>query len=433
MLKLNSHRGDRLLRGAVVAFLLLVTSGCTTSKAVRAWHDGWRAERKGDFERASKRYSWAYGRDGALVGAELGRLRILAIQPDQAEAVSKALKTLIKKKGDQVSVQLFATGWALTQRDLPLAVKRLAGIHQVAIDKADAPFLLRRGDKPSPGKADGASSKAPSQVGTLTATGAPALDATNGAAESGTASRVASATPLCGPFTIAWQRLRLRVFSRSGDFQQAAAAGRELMGRCRTGSAGIALDLARAHLGLGQVRRARRMLGRRARGARAVPSPQIRALSAEIAFALDEPQRVERLLTRRSDARALALRAWAAWRAGKHRRAVARAARAIRADTKQELAVEVQVAAAIASNELDLAQGILRGAASLLGMDPWTLAFADGILAVRAGKLMNAERAFQRAVARCPTCRAPKKNLAVLRRALGKQPVQPQPMVAPTH
>ena len=233
------------------------------------------------------------------------------------------------------------------------------------------------------------------------------------------------------------------------------------------------MDLARIYLGLGKPRQARALLSQRAaRGhrplrrdggaserasappgtsnarkppqyrspaaGRVLPSgegatrrAQLRSLSAEVAFALDEPTRVARLIGRREDARALALGAWVSWRAGRYRRAIARAARAIRLDPKQELAVQVQVASALAANEPELAESLLRGAVALLGIDVWTLSFAEGVLAVRAGKLASAERAFQRAALRCPTCAAPRKNLRVLREALGIAPISPIAPVAP--
>jgi len=266
----------------------------------------------------------------------------------------------------------------------------------VAIAKADAPFLKGPAAAGTPAASRGGGGK------TTRATGAK--------------------VPRGGPYRLVWLRLRLRVFGRAGDYKEARAAARELHGECGAKAGPIAVDLARIHLGLGEPRKARRALaGVSTRNKDSAQSPKIRALSAEIAFALNEPERVGRLILGRDDARALALGAWVSWRGGRFRRAIARASRAIRLDVKQDLAVQVQVAAALGAREPELAESVLRGAATLLGIDVWTLAFAEGVIALKNGKLAPAQRAFRRAAAQCPTCKPPRHNLRILRQALGAE------------
>ncbi|MCO4761415.1 MAG: hypothetical protein KC502_07915 [Myxococcales bacterium] len=381
----------RVVLAGLITMGLVGLSGCTTSKAVRAFHDGEKAEKAGDYARAAKRYQWAFKRNGALVGAELNRLRILARQPDEAANVDKALKELSAEHRHNVHVHLFAVGWALAKGDVAGANKRLGLIGEVSVAKADKPF--HEAWKVAAAARQQAIAKSQPIAGK-------------------------GLIPVCGPAKISWLRLRVRASARGKKFAAASEAARVLLGDCKESPGPLAIDLARMHLGLQQPRKARRIAARM----KSKRGPDVRALSAEIAFALNEPARVARLVRGRDDPRALALMAWVQWRQGKHHRAIARSARAIRADPKAALAVQVQVAAAMSSGELELAEGVLRGAGALLGIDVWTLAFAEGVIAVRAGKLASALRSFQRAVARCPTCKPPRHNLRVLRRATGASP-----------
>ncbi len=392
----KQRRGGRLLRGAVVALLCAAAlGGCTTSKAVRHWHSGWQREARGDLSGAAKFYAKAYARDGRLLGAELDRLRLLARQPDQRKAVDTRLKELLKDHPEAVEVQLFAAGWALFGEDSAGALKRLSAVNEVAVAKADRKRAELAAESGQIGGAAGPASAAARR-------------------------RQVRRAAACGPTRLAWLGLRLRAHAAAKHFAEAKTAADALTRSCQRGPERYALVLASTYLGLGEARKARHMLAM----ASGKGSAAVRALSAEVAFALDEPARVERLVLRRSDPRALALRAWAQWRQGKSRRAFARASRALRRDTKQLLAVEVQAAAALDAGDLELARAVLRGAQTLLGAESWALSFCAGILAARDGDLDGAAKAFERAAAACPSCAPPRKNLSVLRAALGLQPAK---------
>lgn len=108
--------------------MLLLTSGCTTSRAVRAWHAGIKAEDAGNLRVARARYNESYGRNSAHVGAELARLRLLARVKESRKRASKRLTELLKKKGDRPDVLIFAAWWALLDGDLALARERAAAV-----------------------------------------------------------------------------------------------------------------------------------------------------------------------------------------------------------------------------------------------------------------------------------------------------------------
>ena len=117
-------------RLAILATLALATfaGGCTTSRAVRAWHAGIAAEDAGKLKKARRKYSEAYARNGKHVGAELARLRLMARVPEAQKKADAALKKLLEKKSDEPTVLLFAALWALQRGELDDAQTRAAAL-----------------------------------------------------------------------------------------------------------------------------------------------------------------------------------------------------------------------------------------------------------------------------------------------------------------
>ena len=115
-------------RLAALCVAAVLISGCTTSRAVRAWHAGVAAEDAGKFRKARRKYDESYGRNGALVGAELARLRLLARLPESRKKAADQLKKLLEDKPDHPRLLLFAAWWALLDGQVNVAAERLAAV-----------------------------------------------------------------------------------------------------------------------------------------------------------------------------------------------------------------------------------------------------------------------------------------------------------------
>ncbi len=112
---------------------VIASAGCTTSRAVRAWHAGIEAEDAGHLRRARRKYAESYGRNGKHVGAELARLRLLAQIAESRKKAKERLKELLEKKSMRPDVLLFAAWWAVVDGDLVSAQNRLDAVSNMSL------------------------------------------------------------------------------------------------------------------------------------------------------------------------------------------------------------------------------------------------------------------------------------------------------------
>ena len=105
-----------------------VATSCTSSRAVRAWHQGVEAESKGNLRRARDKYGESYQRSKRHIGAELARLRLMARSPASRKKATERLNTLLTKRPDVPELMLFGGWWALLEEDIKLAKARLASL-----------------------------------------------------------------------------------------------------------------------------------------------------------------------------------------------------------------------------------------------------------------------------------------------------------------
>lgn len=108
-----------------ILILALAATSCTTSRAVLAFRDGFAAEKAGDPTKALQKYEDAFERDSALYGAQLNRIRILALQPERRSDANALLDKLLKSAGSDKGVAGFAARMALVAGDVKLARLRL--------------------------------------------------------------------------------------------------------------------------------------------------------------------------------------------------------------------------------------------------------------------------------------------------------------------
>lgn len=128
----------RAMAAAALAALCLCVGlfGCTTSRAVLAWEAGWRAEAKGEYDTARRRYADAYERNDRLVGAELNRIRLLALAPDKRKEAQEDLDELLSKNGQVPEVAIFGAAWALAAGDAKRARERLKPVRAAVLTGA---------------------------------------------------------------------------------------------------------------------------------------------------------------------------------------------------------------------------------------------------------------------------------------------------------
>lgn len=128
----------------VVTVIVVAATGCTTSRAVRAWHAGIAAEDAGQLTKARRKYAESYGRNSAHAGAELARLRLLATVPESRKKAEESLKELLEKKSDRAEVLLFASWWALLEGDVKVAQTRLDAISISPVHPKHAELTLHK-------------------------------------------------------------------------------------------------------------------------------------------------------------------------------------------------------------------------------------------------------------------------------------------------
>ncbi len=127
------------------AYLLVTLAlfGCTTSRAVQTYRQGWQAEARGDTGKANRLYLEAIERDGHLFGARLNRIRLLAQAPEGQDEARLLLEKLTKSEPGDPRVAAFAAMWALTKGDAAHARQRLDAARALRPeDPADAAPVL---------------------------------------------------------------------------------------------------------------------------------------------------------------------------------------------------------------------------------------------------------------------------------------------------
>ena len=124
----NSSTSLKILATRLAGLLvpLAGVAGCTTSRAVMAWHDGWQAEAAGDLTLAERRYGEAALADKGQAGAACNRVRLLAQHPDRQQDAKDALEPLLKDKSRWPEVATLGALAALQAGDGKLAQQRLA-------------------------------------------------------------------------------------------------------------------------------------------------------------------------------------------------------------------------------------------------------------------------------------------------------------------
>ena len=343
-----------------VAGLLSGLAGCTTSRAVRAWHAAEKARASGDRELALRRYDEAYGRDGRLVGAEVDRIGLLAGDVGAASAVEAARAALAEKKSGYVEVQLLAAGLELVAGRVAPALAQLERISETALDKAEAAL----GHK---GLACGPLRRERWRLLALAALHADRP----GVADKATAALAAK----CAPLRPAEADLVAIVALRRGDLGAADQAG--------------------------------------------AASPTVRAA---LALRARDHARALALLGERSDGPSLVLRAQAALGIGDVARAGRAIAAARDAGVATSRLVPLEGALALLQGDARRGRDLLAGAVAQSGVPSWTMLFDLGLCELGLGNLAAARDAFARAATACRDCAPARRNRDAIDRALGRLP-----------
>ena len=266
------------------------------------WHQAWQAEAAGDLERAERKYADSFGYDGAMVGAECNRIRLLAAHPDRQALATAALDKLLQHKGAAPEVAVTGVFAAMTDKQPELAAKRLAAARRLTPE--DLPGL--RGAVAAAQIAVAAGSVQPQEFSAQAAAALP-TDATAvhemaavlawNRGDSATAARFAQSSGELAAW-LAVQR---------GDFQRAAQVVLAIPEAARSATAMALLGWARAQLG--------DIAGAQAASAAAVARdplhPVVTQVWAAVALLAGQPtiarDALVGLLARRPTA------AWAAW------------------------------------------------------------------------------------------------------------------------
>ena len=359
------------MRRAVVAalgaatLLLACLPACTTSRAVRRWHDGDAALARGDRATAILRYEEAHARDGKLVGAEVNRIALLARDPAAARQVRAAHEALAEKKSGVVEVELLGAGLDLIGGDAKLAWTRLAAIAEAPLVKADSVYGLA--DAP------------------------------------------------CNPLRRDVLRLRVETALALGSNDAAARSAAELHRRCASVGNGLrkreALLIGSAAIGAGDVALARSVVA-----SLDANDPAGRRLAAALALRAGNGAEALRLLVGLDDGAAAMLRAAAEIQAGHGAEALAALDRARSAGVDDGQTAPLEASASLLTGDVRRARDLLAGMVAQARVAlPWTIAFDLGLAELRLGDLQAAASAFAKAARACPTCDAPKQNLLALR------------------
>ena len=332
----------RVVTAAALVASFVFFSACTTTRAVLAWEKGWQAEAKGEPQTAMARYAEAYGRNDRLVGAELNRIRLLARTPDKHIAASTALDALLKKSGEVPEVAIFGAAWALRDGQPKVAVRR--------------------------------------------------LDAARGG--------VLKKNPGCPPVMRSFLRADVSAGTQTGAWQAASESIKHLGGRCgaaavpaaqaalvtwnRGDRAGTARWLARlpaADTSVGLLRALLARLARDHRGAETLlgqvkqpaMQPLVLALRADLALAMGDPARAERL-----------------------------ALQALALQPGMLIGEQALGLALLARGDLQRARDLLAGVAARHAVaPPWTVNFDLGLVELRLGRLDQARQRFDAAARGC--------------------------------
>ena len=367
----------RAPRLALCGLLLLSLTDCTTSKAVRAWHEAEAARASGDRALALQRYQVAFERDGNQYGAEVARLSLLALDPSATARVTAGHEALLVRRAGTVEVELLGVGLDLVAGRTGQAQARLASISDLAIEQAEARL---RGAKARPEPCGGVRR----EVARLR------LEAAVQAQGSG-----------AGP-----ARLDAAALQTARDLQQRCGAGlrpREAL------LIGVLL------LQAGEQDRIAAWLES------APPtSPDAQRLRASIALRRGDPSGALVALVGLDDAPAAILRAAAhvALRAGSD--AMAAIAAAHQSGASAAALLPLEAAAALLVDEPKRARDLLAGLVAQGGASlSWIAAFDLGLCELMLGDPAAAIEAFAHASRICPSCSAPRRNLQALRAAIG--------------
>jgi hypothetical protein len=109
-----------------ICIALAVLGGCTATRSVDAWRDGWLLEQKGEQTLALRKYADATSRLGKYTGALLNQIRLLAAVPERRPDAQALLDKVVKTEPADARVAAFSAMWALWQGDVPLAKTRVA-------------------------------------------------------------------------------------------------------------------------------------------------------------------------------------------------------------------------------------------------------------------------------------------------------------------
>ncbi len=129
-----------------LAACVLVAVGCTSSRSIDAWRDGWALEQKGENTLALRKYTDATSRLGKYPGAMLNRVRLMAAVPERRADAQELLDKLVKSEPANPRVVAFATMWALWQGDVALARTRFAAGALKPDDTEDVVSALRQAE-----------------------------------------------------------------------------------------------------------------------------------------------------------------------------------------------------------------------------------------------------------------------------------------------
>ncbi|GEM_PF-2847036 len=133
-----------------LAAIVVGSTGCTTSRAIRAWYAGAKAEDRGRHAKARRHYAEAFERNADLAGAELARIRLASRTIAGRKKAAEALDELVSDKGSKPEVAIFAAWWSLFKGDAKAARQQASGVeippkhpHRALLEKRLATLKAR--------------------------------------------------------------------------------------------------------------------------------------------------------------------------------------------------------------------------------------------------------------------------------------------------